>query len=503
MSQPFRIPVAGSINNRVAATNILNAASGYVGMGIVGVMVVGKTTDASAKDQRFINCFSETVVDAVTGQSSVYMVKRPGFSASITSGSAAIGNAILIWTGYSTGDSVISAFGATNSTIYNTTTSLGTITGKATGISETFVSSTPTLTITSTDNTAWYYDVPTGTVTKIADADFPGNAGRTLAGTFAHMDGYAVIMDTTGTLWASDLNSVTSWTATSFGSANSYPDLGVGCVRHRNLIMAFGTESVEFFQNAGLTPFPFSKVPSMTQRVGAVSADAIAQIADTTFWCGSSPQGGLSIFQYDGGIGRISTPEIDAILILAGASNITLTTIRFYGRSFVIVKALTTAMVFCVEDKMWHEWSSSTAPWYKCVGVSKGGTMVNYCISNSLTTGIVYSMNPSALSFKDAGTTFTALMQLDSMDLGTSNRKTWEELRIIGDKQSTTSNIELSYSDDDYQTYTVWGNLDMSTNMPRAQRLGSSRRRAWVLNHSDDTPMRIRALEGKATVGTS
>ena len=503
MSQQFRVPVAGSINNRVSATNILNTVSGYVGMGIVGVMIVGKLTDASSKDQRFINCFSETITDAVTGTPAVYMVKRPGFATSITTATADIGNAILVWTGYSTGDSVIAAFGATNSTIYNTSTSLGAITGKATGITETFVSGVATLTVTSTDSTGWYYDVPTGVMTKIVDADFPGNAGKTLAGTFAHIDGFAIVMDTSGSIWASDLNSVTGWTATSFGSANSYPDKGIGCVRHRNLIMAFGTESVEFWQNSGLTPFPLSRVSNMTQKVGCVSADAIAQIADTTFWCGSSPQGGLSVFQFDGAIGRISTPEIDAILILAGASNISLTTIRVYGRSFVIVKASTVALAYCIEEKMWHEWSSSTAPWYKIVGVSKGTTMVNYCISNVLTTGIVYSMNPSAFVFTDAGVAYTALMQLDNMDLGTSNRKCWEEVRIIGDQQSASSPIQLSYTDDDYQSYTVWGTLDMSQALPRATRLGSSRRRAWVLQHSDNSPMRIRMIEGRASIAAA
>lgn len=503
MSQTYRVPVAGSRNKRISATNILNSVSGYVGMGIVGIMIVGKSNDASTKDQRFVNCYSETIVDPVTGKQDVYCVKRPGFATAITTGAAAVGTAILVWTGNSSGTNVVSAFGATNSTLYNTTTSLGAITGQATDITETFVGTTPTLVIPSTDNTAWYYDTGVGVCTKIADVDFPGNAALTLAGSFAHIDGYACIMDTAGKVWASDLNSVTAWTATSFGSANSYPDKGIGCIRHRQFVIAFGSESMEFFYNAGLTPFPLAKSASMTQRVGCVGASAIAQIGDTTFWCGSSPQGGLSIFQYDQGLSRLSTPEIDGILILAGAANITLTTIRFYGRSFVVVKASTTALVYCIEEKQWSEWTSSTAPWYKIVGVSLGGTMVNYCISNTLTGGIVYSMNPASLVYADAGASYTALMQLDSQDLGTGNIKFWETLRIIGDVQSTTSNIELSYSDDDYNTTTVWGNLDLSTNLPIARQLGASQRRAWILNHSDNTAMRIRLLEGTASIGNS
>lgn len=572
MGQQYRVPVAGSRNNRVAATNILDAVSGYVGLGVVGVMIVGKTGDGSSKDQRFINCFSESIQDPITGQQTVYCVKRPGFATSITTGAAAIGNALMIWSGQGSGTKVISAFGATNSTLYDSTTSLGAITGKASGITETFVGTAPTLTVSSSDNTGWHLNSDSVTVAltftgdthtnttidnisstsgllvgqtvsgtgiqagtriasidsatqitttlattatnagvtitrsvigKILDTDFPGNASLTLAGTFAHMDGYACIMDTTGKLWASDLNSVTAWTSTSFGSANSYPDKGVGCVRHRNMIMCFGTQSIEFFYNSGQTPFPFTKNISLTQQVGAVGADAIAQIADTTFWCGSSPQGGLSIFQFDGAISRLSTPEIDTILILAGASNITLTTIRFYGRSFVIVKASNTTLVYCIEEKQWAEWASSAAPWFKVVGVSVGGTQVNYSISKVLTTGIVYTMNPASLTFQDAGVTYTAMMQLDSNDLGTSNRKFWESLRIVGDVQSSTSNIELSYSDDDYESTSTWGNLDLSTNLPIARRLGSSRRRAWILNHSANTPMRIKWLEGVASIGNS
>lgn len=472
-------------------------------MGIVGLMIVGKTSDSSTKDQRFINCYSETIVDPVTGKQEVYCVKRPGFATSITTGSAAIGTAILIWTGQGTGGKIITAFGGTNSTIYDSTTSLGAITGMATGITETFVSATPTLTISSTDNTAWYYDTVVAVATKITDADFPGNASLTLAGTFAHIDGYACIMDTTGKLWASDLNSVTGWTATSFGSANSYPDKGIGCVRHRQFVMCFGSESVEFFYNAGQTPFPFTKSAGMTQKVGCISANAIAQIADTTFWCGSSPQGGLSIFQYADGISRLSTPEIDAILILVGTSNITLSTIRFYGRSFVVVKIGASALVYCMEEKQWSEWSSSTSPWYKIVGASIGSTLVNYCISNTLTGGIVYSMNPASLVYADAGSSYSATMQLDSLDLGTRKRKAWESLAIVADIQSVTSPIEISYSDDDYETVNVWGNLDLSDNIPIARRLGSSRRRAWILNHSADTAMRIRILEGMATIGNS
>lgn len=503
-TKTVRVPVAGAYNTRISAISTPPTASGYVGVGIVGVMVVGATTAASDKDARYINCFAQTVSDPLTGDRRIYLVKRPGFGTQATPASGEKGYALLVWTGSASGTDVISAFGQTNSTIYNGSSSLGAITGRATGITETFITTTPTLVVSSSDNTAWYYNTGAGSMTKISDADFPGNAGLTLAGTFAHIDGFACIMTTDGKVWASDLNSVTAWTATSFDTANAYPDMGVALVRNRNYVLAFGTESVQFFYNAGLTPFPLAKATAMTAKIGCVSADAIAQISDTTFWAGSTPQGGISIFQYDGGgINRVSTPEQDAILALAGASNITLTSIRFYGRSFVLCLAGATTLAYCVEEKMWHEWNSDTPLWYKCAGVSLGGTMVNYAVSNVSTSGKVYLMNLASLVFADDGTTYTARAQLPLMDFNSKKRKFVPTVELVADIEDSTSNVTLAYTDDDYNTYTTWGTLDLSTERPRATRCGSFRRRGWVLSHSANTPMRIEALEMEVELGNA
>lgn len=504
MAQALRIPLVGAYNTRVSAVNAADTSSGYVGVGIVGLMIVGKTTQAVGKDARFVNVFAETVSDPITGEAKKYAVKRPGFGTQNTPASGKKGYAILVWTGQGSGTTVISAFD-NPSTIYSTASSLGAATGKCTGITETFVGATATLCVTSDDNTAWYYDTGVGTLTKIISGNFPSNNGKTITGTFAHMDGYACIMATDGTVWASDLNSVTAWTATSNGSANSYPDKGVGLVRNKNFIMAFGSESIEFFYNAGLTPFPLAKSTAMTVKVGAISADAIAQISDVVYWAGSTPQGGLSVFQYSGGINRISTPEIDAQLILVGASNITITTIRFMGRSFVLVLAGATTYAYCVEEKFWFEWTSTTPLWYKCAAVSMGGTMVNYAVSNVSTSGKVYLMNHASLVFTDDTVAYTARIQLPSMDLKTQNIKMWRSLGIIADTEASASTLTLSYTDDDYNTYTTFGSVDLAQtdNKITFYRLGASRKRGWVFSHSSATPMRLEAMELMVDIGNN
>jgi len=501
--KPFRIPLVGPYISRISAPS---TDSGIVGIGLVGVMVVGQSSLATTKDARYVNCYSQTVPDPMQGGKRVYAVKRPGWATHTAPASGQKGYDVHVWIGQGSGDKVISAFGDTNSTIYDGTTSIGSITGRATGITETFVSTTPTLLVTSTDNTAWYYDESVGTMTKIADGDFPGNAMKTLVGTFAHIDGYACVMTEDGVLWASDLNSVTNWTATSFDSANAYPDKGVGCVRHRQYIIAFGTESMQFFYNAGLTPFPLSKATALTQKVGAVSGDAITQIADTTFWCGSTPQGGLSIFQYDGELSRISTPEIDATLVLAGGSSITMTSFRFGGRSFVLVISGSVTIAYCVEEKFWHEWTTSgSAPlWYKCAALAEiGGSMVTYAVSSVATDGKVYVLNQASPVYTDDGSAYTARIQLPPLDFGTKRMKFWHDIEIVGDEEESPSAITLLYTDDDYQSYTTHANGDLSNSRVRFHRLGASRRRGWVLTHSAATPFRLETLEGNVGIGST
>jgi hypothetical protein len=495
LPKPFRIPLVGPYTTRVGS---LTTSSGIVGIGIVGLMVVGQTSSASTKDARYINCFKQSIQEA----QKIYAVKRPGFATHITPSSGNKGYALLIWTGLGTGDSVVTGFGDSNSTIYVNSSSVGSITGRVTGITETDISTTPTIAISSSNSTAWYYDG--GTLTQITDGDFPGNNGMTIAGTFAHIDGYAVIMTTSGRVYASDLNTITAWTATSFDTANAYADAGVGVVRHKQFIMAFGTQSVQFFYNAGLTPFPLSKATAMTLRIGAVSADAIAQISDTTFWCGSTPQGGLSIFQFDGSVQRITTPEIDASLVLAGASAISLTSIRFYGRSFVLVRAGSLTYAYCVEEKMWHEWSTTTPLWYKCAGLSTiSGSMVNYSISNVSTDGKVYIQNQASPVFTDDSVAYTSRIQLPLLDLGTRKMKFWHDIEIVGDEEEASSAITLLYTDDDYQNYVTQGTGDLSNDRVRFHRLGASRRRGWVLSHSANAPFRLEALEGNVTIGAT
>jgi len=508
MSEAFRISLAGSVNSRVVTPTSLSLHTSVVGVAIVGLAIVGESGVTNNKDQRFVNCFTETVTNPFTGQKTRYLVKRPGFAASgLTPQAGSIGNEILIWTGASS--KIISAFGATHSSIYDSATQLATnnadttkITGLARSITETDLSGTATITIASTDSTAWYYQTA-GTVTKIADADFPGNAGFTTVGGIAHMDGFAFIMDTRGRIWNSDVNSVTAWTSTSFISANSYPDAGRGVIRLGTYIVAFGSDSVQFFRNAGnISGSPLERVEPMTLKIGCISSDAITEVTGTIFWAGSGPQGGIAIYTHNGSTAqRISVPEVESALLLAGTSNISLAATKFYGRSFVLVQASTLTYAYCIEEQAWHEWASTTPLWYKSAGVSSG-TQVTYAISKSSTSGKIYIINPAALTFQDDGVAFFAIAQLARIG-EPYQLTTWDEINIDGDTEPISSIVSISASDNDYVSSSVLGTIDLNV-VPRLplRRMGSAFQRSWILTNSTNSPMRIKDLVGRKTMGT-
>lgn len=505
----MRLPLVGSINTRIGTNDQLPGVSAIVGESIVGLTKVGTTPTGSSKDQRFINCFPVYNSNPGIQARTFYLMKRPGFAVNNTPQAASIGNAIIVWSGQGTGAKVISAFGATNSSIYDGATQLVTdaapttaITGKATGITETKVSDTPTLLISSSDNTAWHYQAA-GTVTKVTSSGFPGNASKTLAGTFAHLDGYAFIMCTDGDIYHSDLNSVSAWRITSRINASAYPDPGVACVRWRNQIVGFGPQSMEFFYNAGnAAGSVLSRNASQSQKIGLCHANSITSFRDTLFWAGSGPEGGISFYMLSDGVKRISTPVIDTKLTLAGASNISCSVFVYAGSTHVYVKASTLTMAYCVEADFWYEISGSVPLWERSAAVSVGSNIVSYGISTTNTSGKVYVLSPSSAVFRDDGAAYTATVITAPIDANTNRKKQWNSIDVISDREVVTSPLSISWSDNDYQSFNTATarTVDLSQPSRRSHRLGVSAQRAWRFDHSANSPMRIRAIEIDAEV---
>ena len=159
-------------------------------------------------DQRFINCFPITIKNPITGQGSVRLNKRQGYSLYQTLASSGfLGNpGTCMWTGYSGG--AIPVFSVSNIStakvrIYdNSGTQIGGDISNAyycTSLTETKISGVAHLVAYIHDNAIptvirAYYFPEGGAWTEITDADFPPNFGTpvSLIGDPIHQNGVMI-----------------------------------------------------------------------------------------------------------------------------------------------------------------------------------------------------------------------------------------------------------------------------------------------------------------------
>jgi hypothetical protein len=171
------------------------------------------------------------------------------------------------------------------------------------------------------------------------------------------------------------------------------------------------------------------------------------------------------------------------------------------GRTFLYVIAGTTTYGYCIEEKAWHEVSSQTALWHKQAGISSGGSFVTYAISTVSTAGKLYVVNPANFVFQDDSFAYTASFQTSLLDFGDEKRKTMMELEIVGDRTTAASTLSISFSDDDYQTFSTARTVDLSSSRRRITRCGTFRRRSIKISHSANTSMRLQAFDVSVTKG--
>jgi hypothetical protein len=496
-----RINLVENLTQRFKEIVALGPNSGIVGIGVVGVMIVGGLS-IGTKDVRIINCVPTKVENPFSsGEVKVSLNKRPGFVHLNTPGTGA-GNAIRVWLGSGLGTSVITAFGNTNSTIYSGLVSLGSITGLARDITETFISAVPNLVIPSSNNSAWYYPEG-GVLTQVMDSDYPGNAGFTTTGTFVHLDGYSFIMTTNGRIWNCDNSNIGSWGSQSFISTLLSPDTGVGLSTYKNKIVAFGKESIEFFENIG-NPVgsPLQRIPELFIKLGSPKQDLISNMEDTIMFVSSSSTGSYGVYKLENyQPKKVSYPDLDSLLAQIGINNFTASTIRLWGKSLYILYSTYRTYIYSLDDDLWFEWQSTFPLWYKIAGDT---TENIYSISSSLDSSVagkVFRVNQSQPTYQDNGTSFLMTIQTSKIDFGNNKKKRLGRLHIIGAISASTQNLNVSYTDDDYLNYSTIRTIDLSKEHQFLNNLGTFRRRSFLLTNLSSEAVRLGALELDYTQG--
>lgn len=322
--------------------------------------------------------------------------------------------------------------------------------------------------------------------------------GKPIVGEMVHMDGCAYVMDIDGTIYESDLNSLTSWSAIAYVNAQSLPDGGRGLARLKNYIYAFGSTTMQLFYNNGASSGArISPVQGGVINVGTINAGSfptIKTLGDFVYFTGVDAVSGKTGFYRIQGtnLEKISTQYIDKLVqqnatlgVLGGA--------QLHGMLHIVCTINSAEHpVYCADTGQWWTWTPGDGKQIASIMPRNARDSVYNAISQAQT---LYMAIPGTTAYVDNATTLTMTIQLGSMDHGTERRKTFNYAELACDYQSTSGNISISYSDDDYQTWSTARTIDPSTSYRRVRRLGVTRKeynhkRAWKIEETVNRPFR-------------
>jgi hypothetical protein len=164
----------------------------------------------------------------------------------------------------------------------------------------------------------WIYTVAGGLV-QITDSDFDGPV---LGVRFN--DGYFIFPKADSNKWfISDLRDGASYIATDFTSAESDPDDLVIIAPLNGLVYAFGSKTMEPYQNVGGAGFPYERISSGIQQKGCVAPRTMTEVNGALIWIGSGDSERPAIYTTNGGKPeKLSPPSIDTFIYSGGIDNV-------------------------------------------------------------------------------------------------------------------------------------------------------------------------------------
>lgn len=313
-----------------------------------------------------------------------------------------------------------------------------------------------------------------------------------------YLDGYLFLAkEGTQDIYNSNLDNPKQWTAGDFISAEMYPDRIVSLSKNNNYLYAIGSGSVEYFYDAAnATGSPLARHNSAVQQFGTAALGSVVQTEKEVIFIGETQDGGHTVWTIDGFKEKeIGVPAIKSALLAEDGSvvNARAFSLRLSGQKLYIICLSTRTLVYSFDTQMWSEWSSGTGAfrgYYGCDGPNGSA----YILDKS--TGQIYLMDEN--KFTDAGTAFTCTVISAKLDFDSINRKFMHRLSIIGDVPDDTlvdSAVNVSWSDDDYKTWSTPRTLIFNADLPAIHQLGQFRRRALKLSYSLPHLFRIETVE--------
>lgn len=442
------------------------------------------------KDFRLINMMTEVVNSPVGDQKKYYVKSRPGVSQAYST-TTGVGRGLYYWVISGTGY----AMAVVGNKVYSNGTAvltLSTSTGRC-NFTE-FVSSTGTVSLVLLDGTKGYVFSDASTAVEITDTDFP----TPHIPTPVFLDGYLFVAKANSQdIYNSNLDDPSLWTAGEYISAEMYPDKIVALSKNNNYVYAVGSGSTEYFYDAAnATGSPLSRHASAVQQFGTVAMGSVVQTEKEVIFIGETNDGGHTVWTIDGFKEKeIGIPAIKSALLAEGSAlkDVNAFSIRIAGQKLYVINLSSRTLVYSFDTQMWSEWSTNGDTF---LGEFATDAPSGSAYVLSATDGNVYLMNENI--FLDGSLPITCTIISAKLDFDTINRKFMYRLSIIGDVPDDTltdTAVSVSWSDDDYKTWSTARTLRFTGDLPAIFQMGHFRRRALKIAYALPHLFRLETVE--------
>lgn len=309
---------------------------------------------------------------------------------------------------------------------------------------------------------------------------------------------------TPAVIWGSKVNSVDQagdWDPLDFLTAQIEPDSGVYLAKQLVYVVAIKEWSTEFFFDAGnSTGSPLQSMQTNKISYGCASADSVQRIGDLLLWISSDREAGRQIIMLDNLRPKIvSTQEIERLLAEDDFSTVFSWQIKIGGHSFYVLtlKYSNITLAYDLYQNKWSVWTDDDGNYLPIVACAKNGTG-NYLLQHEVNGFLYYAGQQYP---DDNGSLIPITIVSPEMSFGTQRRKQMGMLTFLGD-QIPGSTMSVSFSDDNYQTWSQPREVDMSLKLPNIPNCGTFRRRAMKIEVNHNLWWRLQAVEAQVSLGT-
>lgn len=453
---------------------------------------------SSTKDNDALNCFYEVIQNRRIGEKEFHVVKRDGTVAYAWTAPAAI-RGIYHWRDQdklfvATEDDISIVTASTGVLVTTLTAAFSTSSGEV-GFCE-FLFNTNNTKIIATDGTTCITIDSSNVKVVIADGDMP--VPHLPQPVF--LDGYLfLVKQNTADIYNSNLNDPTIWTAGDFITAEMAADKILRITNMNNYILVLGSTSCEyFFDAANASGSPLQRNDTPFKNIGYISG--FARWGNRVLFIGNSLNNGPEVFlAEDFKMEPIGTPP--ARRGIESYTTSSATTFTYGGHDFYHLTVGSLSYQFDLKEKLWTRTAyqnGTSFPITASVNIPISGVGNQSLLVQSGSSTLVY-FSPTA--YRDNGTNFTMSIVTDNLWFDSYNNKFCGRLSIVGDRVSASANISVSWSDDDYQTFSTARDVDMSLDHPKLTALGKFRRRAFKLLWTQNYALRLVKLELDLNMG--